>query len=800
MSEFIEIKGASIHNLKSIDVRIPRNKLTVITGVSGSGKSSLAFDTLYEEGKRRYLLFSGTQFSSDPIPKFDSITGLSPTVAVEQRIIRQSNSRSTVGTRSKIGNLIAILYASYGQRNSSYGDKTPLAMEFFQRNSPKGMCVKCLGSGRYQEINEDAIIKMDMLIKNIFDGFLLKHRFHKSNFNKFCQMHQIEVNEKIGLLSDEQLLLFKYGCRKSGFVGAVVVFHDMQKHKSNLNARHNSADKEIMLWGVNIAPVTCPKCNGCGLGEEAIHTTISGKTITELENMYLDKLLTFFETEKDEMPGRNVIDDIIVKLRCMVDVGLFHLTLARPLPTLSGGEIQRLFLATIIIAEMDSITFIFDEPTIGLHETEKDMLITIIQNLVKRGNTVVAVEHDENVMRVADYIIDIGPDAGINGGELIFQGSFEQFMSCKNSKTAPYLSGEKTMKPKLQFKAVDNQKLLTIANANLHNLRDVFVSIPLGLMVGIAGVSGSGKSSLISGTLVPKLKQLLKGKFVHEDDDDMTSMDNDALVSGTEHIKKCIVVDQKPIGRSKSSCPATYTGITDRIRALFAKTEEALENGYSLGMFSVNSEGGCRACKGEGFTQFHIGHGNWMDVKCEMCEGTGYITEALSVTLDGKNIMDIMAMSVSEAVMFFGREGSESYDKLAADILITLESVGLGYITLGQKTPTISGGEAQRIKLAKELSKQKGAGNVYILDEPTTGLAFSDRDRLITLMQQLVDDGNTVIVTEHDPLVLTRCDYLIEMGPGGGSNGGYIIAEGTPKELIANKQSIIGNHLEKVKR
>lgn len=798
MNEFIEIKGARIHNLKNIDIRIPRNKLTVITGVSGSGKSSLAFDTLYEEGKRRYLLFSGTQYMVDSAPHFDSITGLSPTVAVEQRIIRQSNPRSTVGTRSKVGNLLAILFAAYGSRNLMYDDGLPLSMEFFQKNSPKGMCVKCLGSGRHHKIDEDEIIKTDMQIKNIFGGFLIKHRHHRGNFKKFCQLHNIEVNNTIGSLSDELLLLFKYGCRKSGFVGAVVFFHDMQKHWTSKNIRHHAADKEINLWGIKAVSIICPKCKGTGLGEQAIHTTIAGKTITELDNMYIDELLLFLQSKKDELPGKKLIDEILLKLRCMADVGLHHLALSRQVPTLSGGEIQRLFLASFIIAEMDSIIFIFDEPTIGLHEAEKEMLIKITQNLVNRGNTVVAVEHDDNFMRAADYIIDLGPDAGKYGGERIFQGSLGEFMYCKNSRTAPYLTGAKTLSAKHDYKPIDRQKLLTIEHASLHNLRDVSVSIPLGIMVGIAGVSGSGKSSLIHDTLVPKLKQLLKGKFVHEDNDNVPSMDDDASVIGYEPIKKCIVVDQKPIGRSKTSCPATYTGVTDRVRALFAKTPEALENGYTAGLFTVNSEGGCRACKGEGYKSFHVGFGNFIDVECEMCGGTGYVEEALSVKLDGKNIRDIMAMSVTEAAAFFGREESEAYDKMISSILTTLERVGMGYITLGQKTPTISGGEAQRIKLAKELCKQNGSGNVYILDEPTTGLSFSDTERLIELMQQLVDAGNTIIVTEHDPSVLANCDYIIEMGPGGGSDGGHVIAQGTPKELIADRKSFIGKYLKRV--
>lgn len=796
MNQFIEIKGARVHNLKNIDIRIPRNKLTVITGVSGSGKSSLAFDTLFEEGKRRYLLFSGENYTVDTVSKFDTISGLSPTVAVEQRIIRQSNPRSTVGTRSKIGNLLAVLFAAYGYREPAYDDGEPLSMEYFQKNSPKGMCVKCLGTGRYHEINEEAIINQNLQIKNIFDGFLMKHRFHRANFKKFCELYHIDVNDKIAALSDEQLLLFKYGCRKSGFVGAVVFFHDMQKHATSKHLRHNQEDKEIDLWGVRIAASACPKCQGTGLGQQAQHTTISGKTITELENMYLDELLSFLQEQRAFLSGKPIIDEIISKLQCMVDVGLHHLSLSRQLPTLSGGEVQRLFLASYIIAEMDSIIFIFDEPTIGLHEAEKAKLISIVQNLVQRGNTVVAVEHDENFMHAADYIVDLGPDAGIYGGERIFQGSLQEFMLNTSSRTAPYLTGTTTKAEKQLYKPMDAGKLLTIAHANLHNLRDISVSIPLGLMVGIAGVSGSGKSSLIHDTLVPKLKQLLKNKLIYEESEEsVQALNDEATVTGIEHIKKCVVVDQKPIGRSKTSCPATYTGITDRLRAIFAKKPEAMANGYAAGLFTVNSEGGCRTCKGTGVKSYHIGFGNLIDVECDLCAGTGYVEEALQVKLDGKNIKEILEMSVTEAAQFFGREQSEAYDQSISAILATLKRVGMGYITLGQQTPTISGGEAQRIKLAKELCKQKGSRNVYILDEPTTGLSFADTERLIELMQQLVDTGNTVIVTEHDPVVLANCDFIIEMGPGGGSEGGYVIAQGTPKELAESRHSMIGKYL-----
>ncbi|MGO4345647.1 hypothetical protein AB4Z45_09155 [Paenibacillus sp. MCAF9] len=798
MKAFIEIEGARLHNLKDIDVRIPKNKLTVITGVSGSGKSSLAFDTLYEEGKRRYLLFSGTQYMVDAVSTFDKITGLSPAVAIEQRIIRQSNPRSTVGTRTKIGNLLAILFATYGKRDPAYNDGLPLSMELFQRNSPKGMCVKCLGTGSHQMIQEETILNPETQIKNVFDGFLVKHRFHRGNFKKFCEIYKIDINDKIGVLPEDVFHSFKYGCRKSGFAGAVVVFTDMMKHMASKVKRHGGKDKEVNLWGINADSIPCPKCKGTGLGLQAIHTTIGKKTIKELEDMYINELLAFLQKQHGNVSSKNLLDEMVMKLKCMVDVGLHHLSLSRPVPTLSGGEIQRLFLASFIIADMDSIIFIFDEPTIGLHKVEKEMLISIIQGLVERGNTVVAVEHDHKFMQAADYIVDLGPEAGVQGGELIFQGSYLDFMACERSRTAPYLNGTKTLHVKTQYKIADPSKALKLEHASLHNLQDVSVTIPLGLMIGLAGVSGSGKSSLIQHTLVPKLKQSLQSKFIYDNDDTELVLQDEVTLLGFEQIKKCIVVDQKPIGRSKTSCPATYTGIFDRIRTLFSKTPDAVEKGYTAGLFTVNSEGGCRGCKGEGFKNHYVGFGNFIEVECDMCGATGFVEEALSVRLEGKNIKEIMMMSVAEASVFFGNEQSMAYDKMISATLSTLESVGMSYITLGQKTPSISGGEAQRIKLAKELCRQSGKDNVYILDEPTTGLSFSDTERLMTLLQQLADAGNTIIITEHDPAVLANCDYIIEMGPGGGRDGGAIIAEGMPLELMSNRHSIIGKYIKQV--
>ena len=786
MNNPIKITGARIHNLKNIDIEIPKGKLTVITGVSGSGKSSLAFDTLYEEGKRRYLMFSNTQFMVDNVPSFDSITGLSPTVAVEQRITRQSNPRSTVGTRTKISTMLAALFSAYGIREPEFDDGQPLSMEMFQKNSPKGMCVRCLGKGVFRQLDEEKIFEgSDNKLYRVFGldlGFRGKTR---KMLDLFCRHHGLRYDQPISELTEKQMQILKYGDGHKTFMGYIPWIYEI------INGAFSTSGRlaYLLTKSGHMQITTCPKCLGSCLGEQAAHTTVNGKTITQLENMYIGDLHEYLI--KDRLSGTKLLVEILSKLECMIDVGLHHLALSRPVPTLSGGEVQRLFLASYIIAEMDSIIFIFDEPTIGLHEVEKQKLIDIIKNLIKRGNTVIAVEHDINFMQSADYIIDLGPQAGEYGGERVFQGSYENFLNCRGSLTAPYLSGISVMPVKNIYKPIDKSKMLRLGNCNIHNLRGVSIDIPLGLFVGVAGVSGSGKSSLVADTLVPKLKEVLTNKIIDEDDE--TEMHNfpDATISGAEKIKKCVIIDQKPIGRSITSCPATYTGIFDRVRNMFANAPESKIRGFSPGMFSANSYGKCLACRGDGVLHYHVGFGNFIDIDCETCNATGFNPESITVTIDGKNIKNILEMSIEKAIEFF-----KDKDKVSYRMLKTLEHVGLGYMSLGQKTPTISGGEAQRIKLAKELGKSgSGKDNIYILDEPTTGLSFSDSERLIKILQELVYNGNTVIVTEHDPIVLSNCDYLIEMGLGGGSDGGYIITTGTPAELKNNEKSLIGKFL-----
>lgn len=789
INNYIKIKNARIHNLKGIDVNIPKHKLTVITGVSGSGKSSLAFDTLYEEGKRRYLMFSGTEFMVDAIQVFDSITGLSPTVAVEQRIIRQSNPRSTVGTKTKISAMLAALFASYGKCLPEYDDGQTLDISMFQKNSPKGMCVKCLGKGVVKWIDVDKMFADKNL--HIYDIAceLGKKSNTRNKLEQFCSEHGMKLwEDTLSDLTEEQIDLLKYGDGgKSEFLGFIPWITMLTNGSVSTSGRLKFLLKNAGMMEER----KCAKCGGTGLGKKASQTTFGGKTINELEDMYISDLLSFLSGVND---GNNpLLKEIITKLSCMVDVGLYHLSLSRTVPSLSGGEIQRLFLASYIIAEMDSIIFIFDEPTIGLHEIEKENLIRIIRKLVGNGNTVVVVEHDENFIREADYIIDIGPKAGIYGGHKVYEGDFDGFIKCMESKTAGYLSDKNGFKIKGQYRLIDYNRMLTITGAKLHNLKNVTANIHLGVMVGVAGVSGSGKSSLISDTLVPKLKEQLKSKCVMDEEDVNDIDDNvDVTLTGVSNIKHCYIIDQRPIGRSKTSCPATYTGIFDKIRKLFAESEASKKFGYTVGMFSRNSKGGCRKCKGDGVIHYHVGFGNIIDIDCDECEGSGYIREVMEITVDGKNIRDVLDMSVDEAKDFFIHKDNSIYN-----MLTVLQRVGMGYIKLGQTTPTISGGESQRIKLAKELSKGKNnKGVLYILDEPTTGLSFSDSEQLMGLLNELVDMGNSIIITEHDSYVLSNCDYIIEMGEGGGNDGGNIIAVGTPIELKNNAVSIIGRYLK----
>lgn len=781
----LRIESAHVNNLKNIDVEIPLNKLTVITGVSGSGKSSLAFDTIYEEGRRRYLMFSGLEAESNQ--EYREITGLSPTVALEQRIIRQTNVRSTVGSKSQIIYGLAYIYAKYGRTLEGRND-IGMGIEYFNKNTTKGMCRSCIGKGYIIKIDYEKMLQpYEKKISELFKNNIVRKKEYINQLNLFCKKNQITFDTTIDALSEDQREELLIGDSSIGFDGIVALFNDYTG-----NTVFSKGRKHSDIYEMYTNRCTCEKCNGYGLSKKALNTKIQGKHIGEVCDLTIPALKVFIQKISKE---DSIIHGMLKKIEIIEEVGLSHLSLSRNVTTLSGGELQRLFLVSYLITNLQSLIFIFDEPTIGLHEIEKHNLMKSIYKLVKNKNTVIIVEHDKYFMECADYIIDIGPGAGENGGQVIFQGNYHDFLSCKRSNTACYLNGTRKIRIKNQNRAINSSKTLSLHNVSTHNLKSVSIDIPLNVMVGIAGVSGSGKSSLISDTLVPILKMKMKNKFVdlslEEAEEQYENSDFDGTtLQGIENLTKCIIVDQKPIGRKSTSTPISYLGGFTRIRELLASTSYAVSHGYNEGLFSKNSNGRCQCCLGLGEIPVNIGLGNEIYIRCDECEGTGYVSEALEVKYKDKNIYDIMLMSFSEAAEFFKE------DKKLSKLFDIMVSVGMGYMKLGQKTTTISGGEAQRIKLAKELS-QSIQNCLFILDEPTTGLSFQDTDHLLDLLNTIVDYGNSMIIIEHDIAVLENCDYIVELGPGGGQTGGNIIAAGTVCEIRKNKNSLISKYFYK---
>ena len=777
MGNYIKAYGVKKHNLKNIDICIPKGKLTAITGVSGSGKSSFAFDVLYEEGKRKYLSITESQFSLETSNDFERIEGLSPTIGVEQRIIRQSNPLSTVGTKTRLINALASLFSVSGVTDPEYDDGKPLSVDMFQKNSPNGMCLHCLGTGEKKVFDEEKIFEdSNAKLNTLLLGFLDRGKSQKK-YRAFLEQNGLFPSQTLGELTDEQLQKLKYGDRKENFPGIMPLI--MNASKYNLI----SSRQIDIITGEYGKKIICPRCHGVGLNQIASHTKLQDRTFAEVSNMSLNELEKFLLNVEDDK-NKKIVNAIRLRIQYLVMLGLGHLSMSRPIPTLSGGELQRLCISAFIMSDFDSLTFIFDEPSIGLHEREKEKLIEVLKNIVSAGNTVIVVEHDESIISIADYIVEIGPGAGTEGGELIFQGEYKEFLNCEDSVIAKYLKDRKYFieNYKHQTKnapALHYDERLRICGAKIHNLKNVSLSIPLYKMVGFAGVSGSGKSSLIAHTLVPKLKMLIRNRVIQNEDEDIYDYPgelDDVEIHGTEYINKCYVINQQPIGRAKTSNIATYTGVFDVIRKLFAETEDAKKFGFDMSFFSLNAEGGCPTCKGQGFLVYNVGFGD-IDMICDQCHGTGYIEE-------------VLGMTVKEASGFF-KDVPKIYQ-----ILCLLDKVGMGYIKLGQKTTTISGGEAQRIKLAKELGKSRNKDNIYILDEPTVGLSPKDSEHLIYLLREICNAGNTVIVTEHDIDVLSCCDYLFELGPKGGVEGGYLIAEGTPELLKENSNSIIGGYLK----
>ncbi|MCD8048866.1 MAG: ATP-binding cassette domain-containing protein [Clostridia bacterium] len=773
---YIEIEGARIHNLKNIDVKIPKNKLTVITGVSGSGKSSLAFDLIYEEGKRRYLSFLDPLYSMNNTAAFNAVRNLAPTVAIEQRTMRLSNPRSTVATKTGLDTLLAMLFSEYGNIGGKELCGKNKSVEAFQRYSPVGMCGECYGAGKTYIVNEEMLFgdKNKPLHRVLGDESTKYQALYL-----FCQNHNLSYKQSIGSLSEEDFQIYKYGDRETNsFVGMIPWVINYYKKKSRTKS-FNQSEFPFITY------TDCPHCYGSGRGRIALESTIDGKNIVELEDMCVEDiagLLSDCEIEESAL-----LADILERLNCLTEINLGYLSLSRSIPTLSGGEIQRLCLANYIFTDIDSLVFVFDEPSIGLHVTEKRKLVMMLRRLIDKGNTVIVVEHDKEVVAAADYIVDIGPYAGKHGGECVYQGSRDGYDKCTESTTARYILKNDLIGNKNMKRLKNASMFISLENCSVHNLKNVSVKIPLGCLTGIAGVSGSGKSSLIEYVLIPKLKQMMKTDFIYADDGVLSTEElPEVKISGIENIKKCYLVSQKPMGKNNTSCVATVLGVFDRIRRLFA---DAI--GMEAGMFSPNSSGGCPDCGGEGVIHYKVGRSNSVDFECQTCHGSGFADEALTVAIDGKNITEVLDMEVSQAIKFF-----ENKDKSIHRKLCEINEFGLGYLRLGQKTATLSGGEAQRLKLSCEFGRsEKVKGNIYILDEPTTGLSMYDELNLIDLLQKIVDNGGTVIVSEHNTEFLSACDYLIELGPGGGKNGGSVIATGSLEELKANIKSVIGRFL-----
>ena len=920
MSEqtYIEIYGAREHNLKNVDVKIPHNKLTVITGLSGSGKSSLAFDTLYAEGQRRYIetfsAYARNFLGNIERPEVDEINGLSPVIAIEQKTTNK-NPRSTVGTTTEIYDFLRLLFARAGQAYSyatgkpmvkytevqildtllaDYNRKkiyllAPLvrarkghyrelfeslrkkgflrvridgelqevlpdmrldrykihdvelvvdrlevneenrkrlsqslsiamtqgnglcaviekdgeeiryfsknlmcpesgiaysepAPHNFSFNSPKGYCPHCMGLGYVSQIDNDKLFPNKEL--SIAEGGIEPLGKYKAvsvfmQLEALCALYDCDLKTPIKDLPEELIQKIVNGSDDnlltkstvSGLSDYASTFDGLVEYIKLMA----EADASSERWAENFSKtVVCPECKGTRLNIEALHYKIGDYNIAELSSMDIGDLYAFFQNIDEKLDctqkkiATEIVKEIRVRLSFLMDVGLHYLSLNRSSDSLSGGESQRIRLATQIGSQLINVLYILDEPSIGLHPRDNVKLIESLKKLRDMGNTVVVVEHDEDMMRSSDYIVDMGPKAGRLGGEVVFQGTIDEMLK-KDTLSACYLN------KKLQIEVPEvrrpgNGKFIKLIGATGHNLKDVTVEFPLGKFVCVTGVSGSGKSSLVNGTLYPILSKHFYRSLAEPLDY--------KSIEGLENIDKVIDVDQSPIGRTPRSNPATYTGIFSDIRNLFVALPESKARAYKAGRFSFNVKGGrCETCQGNGFERLEMGFMSDVYVPCKDCHGKRYNRETLQVKFKGKSIADVLDMTINQAVEFF-----ENVPKLLPK-LKTLQDVGLGYIKLGQSSTTLSGGENQRVKLATELAKKDTGKTLYILDEPTTGLHFEDIKVLLGVLNKLVDRGNSLIVIEHNLDVIKNADYIIDMGPEGGREGGTVVATGTPEEI-----------------
>ena len=935
--QYIRIRGANEHNLKNVDLDIPRNQLVVLTGLSGSGKSSLAFDTIYAEGQRRYmesLSSYARQFLGQmEKPDVESIEGLPPAISIDQKSTNR-NPRSTVGTVTEIYDYFRLLYARIGTphcpkcgqeikkqtvdqmvdqlmelpertkiqllaptvrgrkgehvklfekaKRSGYvrvivdGNMYDLSEEIkldknkkhnieivvdrlmikpgiekrltdsienvmelsdgmvivdvdgrepmrfsqsfscpdcgisveeieprsFSFNNPFGACPDCFGLGYKMEFDEDLMIPDKSL--SIAEGAITvlgwqscttKGSFTRAILDALAEEYHFSLETPYEQLPADiqHMLIHGTGGKKvkvhyTGMRGTGVYDVAFEGLIRNVERRYretgSESSKQEYETFMRITP--CKSCKGQRLKKEALAVTIQGKNIYEVTSMPINKLQVFLQeltlTKQQELIGHQILKEIRARVQFLVDVGLHYLTLARATGSLSGGEAQRIRLATQIGSGLVGVAYILDEPSIGLHQSDNDKLLNTLNHLRDLGNTLIVVEHDEDTMRAADFIVDVGPGAGEHGGEIIAAGTVEDIINCKDSITGDYLSGRKKIPVPAERKTPTG--FLRIVGARQNNLKNINVEIPLGVMTCVTGVSGSGKSSLVNEILYKSLaKKLNRARTIAGAHD---------RIEGIGQLDKVINIDQSPIGRTPRSNPATYTGVFDQIRDLFASTADAKARGYKKGRFSFNVKGGrCEACSGDGILKIEMNFLPDVYVPCEVCQGRRYNRETLEVKYKGKSIYDVLNMTVEEALKFF-----EHLPSIRRKIE-TLYDVGLSYIRLGQPSTTLSGGEAQRIKLATELSRRSTGRTIYILDEPTTGLHFADVHKLIEILQRLADGGNTVVVIEHNLDVIKTADYIIDMGPEGGDGGGTVIARGTPEEVAQVAESYTGQYVKK---
>lgn len=935
--ENIEVQGARVHNLKNIDVAIPRGKLVVITGLSGSGKSSLAFDTIYAEGQRRYIeTFSAyaRQFLGGlERPDVDKIDGLSPVIAIEQKTTSKS-PRSTVGTITEIYDFLRLLFArasdaySYntGEKMVSYndaqikeliitaykdkrinilapvirsrkghyrelfeqiakqgfvkvridgeikdivkgmkvdrykthdieividrlkmvenseldkritesintamysGDNVLMILEegsneprYFSRdlmcpttgisypnpepntfsfNSPKGMCNNCNGLGHIYEVNGNKIFPNKKLSINA-GGIAPLGAYKKSwafkQIEVIAQRYDFKLDDPISKIPDQAIQVILFGGKESFEVdsknlGVKRQYKiDYEGISNFIKSQFNEANTtSIKRWAKEyMDKITCPSCEGTRLKQASLNFKIDDRNIAELSNLDISELADFFGELESRLSGNQlkiaeeIIKEIRTRIQFLLDVGLDYLSLNRGSKSLSGGEAQRIRLATQIGSQLVGVLYILDEPSIGLHQRDNERLIRSLESLRDIGNSVIVVEHDRDMIERADHVIDIGPRAGKYGGEIISQGSPEDLKN-HNTLTASYITGELRIEVP-RSRRPGNGKSIKLTGCTGNNLKNISVEFPLGKMIGVTGVSGSGKSTLISETLYP----ILNAHYFNGVKVPMPYK----KITGLEHIDKVIDINQSPIGRTPRSNPATYTGVFSEIRALFAKTQEAAIRGYKPGRFSFNVAGGrCETCRGGGLRVIEMNFLPDVYVECETCHGKRFNRETLEIRYKGKSISDVLEMTINESVEFF-----ENIPKIHRK-LKTIQDVGLGYISLGQQSTTLSGGEAQRIKLATELSKKDTGNTFYILDEPTTGLHFEDIRVLMNVLNQLVDQGNTVLIIEHNIDVIKMMDHLLDIGYEGGKKGGMVVAKGTPEEVAKDKKSYTSKYLRK---